>query len=174
VQRIPQDPALRTLPGRSGQPLLREAHRTVAAGRPAPVDRRLTACMRLASAAPRFQRGPAGSWHTPRGMGLGGGRHACQALIDPALHARGWTEDLIRREETAGASMWWTAAPAAAPAGAPTSERPPRVVALRAGRRAAPRLARSPGSGSLTLTALPRVAIAGPPFETLPHGGATP
>ena len=24
-------------------------------------------------------------------------------LIDPALHARGWTEGLIRREETAGA-----------------------------------------------------------------------
>src|SRR3970282_816824 len=24
-------------------------------------------------------------------------------LIDPALHARGWTEDLIRREETAPA-----------------------------------------------------------------------
>jgi type I restriction enzyme R subunit len=24
-------------------------------------------------------------------------------LIDPALHFRGWTEDLIRREETAGA-----------------------------------------------------------------------
>ena len=24
-------------------------------------------------------------------------------MIDPALHARGWTEDLIRREETAGA-----------------------------------------------------------------------
>src|SRR5213594_2523426 len=24
-------------------------------------------------------------------------------LIDPALHTRGWTEDLIRREETAGA-----------------------------------------------------------------------
>src|SRR5512136_1700298 len=24
-------------------------------------------------------------------------------LIDPAIHARGWTEDLIRREETAGA-----------------------------------------------------------------------
>lgn len=24
-------------------------------------------------------------------------------LLDPALHARGWTEDLIRREETAGA-----------------------------------------------------------------------
>src|SRR5439155_10313845 len=24
-------------------------------------------------------------------------------LIDPAMHARGWTEDLIRREETAGA-----------------------------------------------------------------------
>jgi len=23
-------------------------------------------------------------------------------LIDPALHERGWTEDLIRREETAG------------------------------------------------------------------------
>ncbi len=23
-------------------------------------------------------------------------------LIDPALHKRGWTEDLIRREETAG------------------------------------------------------------------------
>ncbi len=25
-------------------------------------------------------------------------------LIDPAIHARGWTEDLIRREETAGAA----------------------------------------------------------------------
>ena len=24
-------------------------------------------------------------------------------LIDPAIHARGWTEDLIRREVTAGA-----------------------------------------------------------------------
>lgn len=24
-------------------------------------------------------------------------------LIDPALHTRGWTEDLIRREETASA-----------------------------------------------------------------------
>jgi len=24
-------------------------------------------------------------------------------LIDPVLHTRGWTEDLIRREETAGA-----------------------------------------------------------------------
>ena len=24
-------------------------------------------------------------------------------LIDPALHARGWTEDQIKREETAGA-----------------------------------------------------------------------
>jgi len=24
-------------------------------------------------------------------------------LIDPAIHARGWTEDLIKREETAGA-----------------------------------------------------------------------
>lgn len=24
-------------------------------------------------------------------------------LIDPAIHGRGWTEDLIRREETAGA-----------------------------------------------------------------------
>jgi type I restriction enzyme R subunit len=23
-------------------------------------------------------------------------------LIDPAIHIRGWTEDLIRREETAG------------------------------------------------------------------------
>jgi type I restriction enzyme R subunit len=23
-------------------------------------------------------------------------------LIDPAIHARGWTGDLIRREETAG------------------------------------------------------------------------
>jgi type I restriction enzyme R subunit len=23
-------------------------------------------------------------------------------LIDPTIHARGWTEDLIRREETAG------------------------------------------------------------------------
>jgi type I restriction enzyme R subunit len=25
-----------------------------------------------------------------------------EKLIDPALHAHGWTEDLIRREETAG------------------------------------------------------------------------
>lgn len=24
-------------------------------------------------------------------------------LIDPAIHARGWTEDLVKREETAGA-----------------------------------------------------------------------
>jgi type I restriction enzyme R subunit len=24
-------------------------------------------------------------------------------LIDPVIHQRGWTEDLIRREETAGA-----------------------------------------------------------------------
>ena len=24
-------------------------------------------------------------------------------LIDPAIHSRGWTEELIRREETAGA-----------------------------------------------------------------------
>ena len=24
-------------------------------------------------------------------------------LIDPAFHSRGWTENLIRREETAGA-----------------------------------------------------------------------
>ena len=24
-------------------------------------------------------------------------------LIDPAIHTRGWTEDLIKREETAGA-----------------------------------------------------------------------
>ena len=24
-------------------------------------------------------------------------------LIDPAIHAKGWTEDLIRREESAGA-----------------------------------------------------------------------
>jgi len=24
-------------------------------------------------------------------------------LIDPAIHSRGWTEDFIRREETAGA-----------------------------------------------------------------------
>ena len=23
-------------------------------------------------------------------------------LIDPSIHSRGWTEDLIRREETAG------------------------------------------------------------------------
>lgn len=27
----------------------------------------------------------------------------CAKLIDPALHAHGWTEDLICREETAGA-----------------------------------------------------------------------
>jgi type I restriction enzyme R subunit len=25
-------------------------------------------------------------------------------LVDPAIHKRGWTEDLIRREETAGDS----------------------------------------------------------------------
>ena len=25
-------------------------------------------------------------------------------LVDPALHQRGWTEDLIKREETAGAA----------------------------------------------------------------------
>jgi len=29
--------------------------------------------------------------------------HASVALIDPALHAAGWTEELIRREETPGA-----------------------------------------------------------------------
>jgi type I restriction enzyme, R subunit len=29
--------------------------------------------------------------------------HARDALIDPALHAAGWTEELIRREETPGA-----------------------------------------------------------------------
>ncbi|MBN1629673.1 MAG: DEAD/DEAH box helicase family protein, partial [Thermoleophilia bacterium] len=35
-------------------------------------------------------------------MGLGESDTRAK-LIDPALHARGWTEDLIRREETAGA-----------------------------------------------------------------------
>ena len=35
-------------------------------------------------------------------MGLGEA-DARAKLIDPAIHARGWTEDLIRREETAGA-----------------------------------------------------------------------
>ena len=35
-------------------------------------------------------------------MGLGEADTRAK-LIDPALHARGWTEDLIRREETAGA-----------------------------------------------------------------------
>jgi type I restriction enzyme R subunit len=35
--------------------------------------------------------------HAARGSG-----HQAK-LIDPALHARGWTEDLVRREETAGA-----------------------------------------------------------------------
>ena len=34
-------------------------------------------------------------------MGLGESDTRAK-LIDPALHARGWTEDLIRREETAG------------------------------------------------------------------------
>jgi hypothetical protein len=27
-------------------------------------------------------------------------------LIDPAIHARGWTEDLIRREQTVGAMRY--------------------------------------------------------------------
>ena len=35
-------------------------------------------------------------------MGLGESDTRAK-LIDPALHSRGWTEDLIRREETAGA-----------------------------------------------------------------------
>ena len=35
-------------------------------------------------------------------MGLGEADTRAK-LIDPALHARGWTEDLIRREETAAA-----------------------------------------------------------------------
>ena len=35
-------------------------------------------------------------------MGLGESDTRAK-LIDPAIHARGWTEDLIRREETAGA-----------------------------------------------------------------------
>jgi len=43
-----------------------------------------------------------GGCYTPRGMGLGEADTRAK-LIDPALHARGWTEDLIRREETAGA-----------------------------------------------------------------------
>src|SRR5207249_9316630 len=37
-----------------------------------------------------------------RGMSFGEADTRAK-LIDPALHARGWTEDLIRREETAGA-----------------------------------------------------------------------
>ena len=35
-------------------------------------------------------------------MGLGEADTRAK-LIDPAIHKRGWTEDLIRREETAGA-----------------------------------------------------------------------
>jgi type I restriction enzyme R subunit len=35
-------------------------------------------------------------------MGLGEADTRAK-LVDPALHRRGWTEDLIRREETAGA-----------------------------------------------------------------------
>lgn len=35
-------------------------------------------------------------------MGLGEADTRAK-LIDPAIHAKGWTEDLIRREETAGA-----------------------------------------------------------------------
>lgn len=35
-------------------------------------------------------------------MGLGEADTRAK-LIDPAIHQRGWTEDLIRREETAGA-----------------------------------------------------------------------
>lgn len=35
-------------------------------------------------------------------MGLGEADTRAK-LIDPAIHARGWTEELIRREETAGA-----------------------------------------------------------------------
>src|SRR5437660_9770204 len=38
-----------------------------------------------------------GGCYTPRGMGLGEADTRAK-LIDPALHARGWTEDLIRRE----------------------------------------------------------------------------
>jgi hypothetical protein len=38
----------------------------------------------------------------PSLMGLGEADTRAK-LIDPALYARGWTEDLIRREETAGA-----------------------------------------------------------------------
>src|SRR5438876_2854908 len=43
-----------------------------------------------------------GGCYTPRGMGLGEADTRAK-LIDPAIHSRGWTEDLIRREETAGA-----------------------------------------------------------------------
>ena len=42
-------------------------------------------------------------------------------LIDPALHARGWTEDLIRREETAGAVDVLGAGPGVARAGGLTT-----------------------------------------------------
>ena len=42
-------------------------------------------------------------------------------LIDPALHARGWTEDLIRREETAGAVDVLDGRARRARAGAPTT-----------------------------------------------------
>src|SRR4030066_256623 len=38
-------------------------------------------------------------------------------LIDPALHARGWAEDLIRREETAGAVELGDARPRRRPKG---------------------------------------------------------
>ncbi|HUG38556.1 MAG TPA: DEAD/DEAH box helicase family protein [Candidatus Limnocylindrales bacterium] len=40
--------------------------------------------------------------YTAAGMGFNEADTRAK-LIDPALHARGWTEDLIRREETAGA-----------------------------------------------------------------------
>ena len=39
-------------------------------------------------------------WGEPLGLSESDTR---AKLIDPAIHARGWTEDLIRREETAGA-----------------------------------------------------------------------
>src|SRR5512137_1952746 len=38
-------------------------------------------------------------------------------LIDPAIHRRGWTEDLIRREETAGAVEIGDAGPRRRPKG---------------------------------------------------------
>lgn len=53
-----------------------------------------------------FEKGRAGQGRSPGGIEVMSGLNESDTrakLIDPAIHSRGWTEDLIRREETAGA-----------------------------------------------------------------------